>query len=447
MARTPRSRIGSYALDALALAGLWGAVLAVRASLPVGPLPPVGFAGHLPYVALLVPAWLAAGAVGGRHGGRGARRPSWSAHGAQAVLGALITLGALYFAKVNPPSRLSLLMFTLASVPVTYAVSAWVRRLAPPKHVVLLAGAEGEEAPFERAVQRQPEWGVRIAGRCELREVEGALHAHASHGQRVDEVLLTGGGLSQASLRETASICEERGVRLSIDADFLGLDVRGAAWDEFDGAPVLTFLSGPSPTAERVVKRLIDVVGASIGLMLLAPVAAALALAIRLDDGGPVLYAQERAGRFGRPFVMYKLRTMRLGAHEERDALRDQSDVDGPVFKMMADPRVTRLGAWLRRTSLDEVPQLLNVLMGEMSLVGPRPPLVEEVERYERWQLRRLSMRPGLTCIWQVSGRSTLSWDEWLALDLRYIDEWSLMLDLRLMARTLPAVWSGVGAW
>lgn len=173
---------------------------------------------------------------------------------------------------------------------------------------------------------------------------------------------------------------------------------------------------------------------------------AASALMIWLEDGGPVLFAQRRVGRFGHEFTMYKFRSMRQHAEAERAGLEAENEMDGPVFKIRHDPRITRVGRWLRRSSIDELPQLVNVLFGEMSLVGPRPPLPDEVARYQPWQRRRLSMKPGLTCIWQVSGRSRLDFETWMRLDLEYIDNWSLALDVKLLARTIPAVLSGDGA-
>ena len=171
-----------------------------------------------------------------------------------------------------------------------------------------------------------------------------------------------------------------------------------------------------------------------------------IALAIRLSSRGPVLYRQVRCGLQGRRFELLKFRTMVEGADRMQPELAHLNVMDGPVFKAPGDPRVTRVGRWLRRWSLDELPQLVNVLKGDMSLVGPRPPLPEEVERYEPWQRRRLAMKPGLTCLWQVSGRSELDFGTWMAMDLAYIDHWSLWLDFKILLRTVPAVLGGRGA-
>jgi lipopolysaccharide/colanic/teichoic acid biosynthesis glycosyltransferase len=190
----------------------------------------------------------------------------------------------------------------------------------------------------------------------------------------------------------------------------------------------------------------IDVAVATLGLLVTAVVWPLIAVAIRLSSRGPVLYRQVRCGLQGRRFELLKFRTMVEGADRMQPELAHLNVMDGPVFKAPDDPRVTGVGRWLRRWSLDELPQLVNVLTGDMSLVGPRPPLPDEVERYEPWQRRRLAMKPGLTCLWQVSGRSELDFATWMEMDLAYIDHWSLWLDLKILLRTVPAVLGGRGA-
>ena len=194
-------------------------------------------------------------------------------------------------------------------------------------------------------------------------------------------------------------------------------------------------------------KRFFDLFGASVALVLLSPLLAIIALAIKMDTPGPIIYRSWRVGEGGRLFRFLKFRSMVQGADTIRDTLQHLNEVDGPVFKMARDPRITRVGAFLRRSSLDELPQFWNVLSGDMSLVGPRPPIPEEVVQYEPWQLRRLSVRPGLTCLWQISGRSQIGFDEWMRLDLEYIDQRSFRLDLKILLRTIPAVVSGTGAY
>ena len=186
---------------------------------------------------------------------------------------------------------------------------------------------------------------------------------------------------------------------------------------------------------------------ASFGLLLTSPVLLLFALLIKLDSRGPVLYRSTRLGKHGRPFTFYKLRSMYAGADRERERLQHLNEVDGPVFKISRDPRITRIGRWIRCTSVDELPQFLNVLRGDMSMVGPRPPLPSEVEQYEAWQRRRLEVKPGITCLWQISGRSRLGFNEWMRLDLEYIKRQSLATDLRILWRTIPAVISREGAY
>ena len=195
------------------------------------------------------------------------------------------------------------------------------------------------------------------------------------------------------------------------------------------------------------VKRAFDIVGAFAGLALAAPLMAVVALAIKLTSRGPVLFSQVRCGRAGRLFRLYKFRSMTEEAEEVRASLANANEVSGPVFKIRGDPRITPIGRFIRKYSIDELPQLLNVLQGDMALVGPRPPIPTEVEHYEPWQLRRLEAKPGLTCIWQVSGRSDIGFEDWVRMDIEYIDTMSFWLDLKLLLRTVPAVITGRGAY
>jgi len=207
-------------------------------------------------------------------------------------------------------------------------------------------------------------------------------------------------------------------------------------------APLQSLLVVPVPP----LKRAVDIVGASLALIAFSPVMLGAMLAVRLSSPGPVLFRQRRAGLGGRPFDFYKFRTMYIDAEQRKKDLLSQNEQSGPVFKMAADPRITRVGRFLRKASIDELPQLWNVLKGDMSLVGPRPPIVAEVAEYDRWQRRRLDIQGGLTCIWQVSGRSAIQFDDWVRLDLRYVETASLATDLGILVRTVPAVLTGRGA-
>jgi exopolysaccharide biosynthesis polyprenyl glycosylphosphotransferase len=249
-----------------------------------------------------------------------------------------------------------------------------------------------------------------------------------------------------ADVEAVLAACEEQGTPAKIGLDLFPGRSAPVSVEELDGLPVLSYAAAPQEVLELAAKRAFDVAVSALGLLVLSPLVLGVALAVKLESPGPVLFRQRRVGRAGREFTLFKFRSMRAGAEQDRDALLAQNEADGPVFKLRDDPRVTRVGRFLRRTSIDELPQLWNVLRGEMSLVGPRPPLPEEVRRYERWQRRRLSVKPGITCTWQVSGRSDVGFRRWMELDLAYIDGWSLWEDVRIVLRTIPAVLLGRGA-
>jgi exopolysaccharide biosynthesis polyprenyl glycosylphosphotransferase len=216
---------------------------------------------------------------------------------------------------------------------------------------------------------------------------------------------------------------------------------------EFDGFPLLSFSTTPTNEALMFVRRILDVALAAVIIAVFGPLLMLpAAIVIKLTSRGPVLFRQTRCGHNGRPFVMYKFRSMVDNAEQLRVELECLNEMDGPVFKSSRDPRITTIGKIIRRFSIDELPQVFNVLRGDMSLVGPRPPLPEEVSRYERWQRRRLSMKPGMTCLWQISGRNEVSFEDWMKLDLTYIDNWSLLLDLKILLKTVPVVLLGRGA-
>jgi exopolysaccharide biosynthesis polyprenyl glycosylphosphotransferase len=218
--------------------------------------------------------------------------------------------------------------------------------------------------------------------------------------------------------------------------------------DELEGVPVVTIRSGPEDDWRLIIKRLIDVLGSAMFLLALAPVFGAVALLIRLDSPGPVFFAQERVGFNKRRFRLLKFRTMVDGADKQQARLEHLNEAGGPVFKIKGDPRITRVGKFLRRFSIDELPQLLNVLKGNMSLVGPRPLPLRDVERIDvTSHKRRFSIKPGITCLWQVNGRSNIGFDDWVRMDLEYIDKWSLVLDIMILLKTIPAVLKGPGAY
>jgi len=262
----------------------------------------------------------------------------------------------------------------------------------------------------------------------------------------VDEVYLAGELRHAAEVQEAIHVCERLGIPFALPAYTYRLDrARLAPGQGLDDGYVHFVTMQPLP-AQFAFKRLFDIVASAAALLLLSPLLGTVAVLMKAGSRGPVLFRQPRVGLHGKPFNMLKFRSMVVNAEELKASLAKQNEVSGPVFKMKNDPRVTRIGRFIRKFSIDELPQLVNVLRGDMSVVGPRPPLAPEVAKYEPWQLRRLSVRPGLTCTWQVSGRSLISFEQWMYLDMDYIDHWSFWRDLKLIFATVPVVLTGRGA-
>jgi exopolysaccharide biosynthesis polyprenyl glycosylphosphotransferase len=266
------------------------------------------------------------------------------------------------------------------------------------------------------------------------------------HNHVVDEVVFAVGKDELTTLEPLMQQCEEEGVHMRVHLDFLPKGFSHVFVEHLSHVPLLTFASSPQNEFALLFKRTVDVVISALVLTVLSPLLLVLAAMIKLTSRGPVFYRQTRCGLGGRQFTLLKFRSMVADADERFPELKKLNEVDGPVFKMRNDPRCTRAGRWMRTLSLDELPQLWNVLRGHMSLVGPRPPLPHEVAQYEPWQRRRLRIRPGMTCLWALEGRSQLRFDRWVKLDLLYIDNWSVWLDFKILLKTIPAVLSGRGA-
>jgi exopolysaccharide biosynthesis polyprenyl glycosylphosphotransferase len=266
-------------------------------------------------------------------------------------------------------------------------------------------------------------------------------------GNVVDDVIFAVHRRDLDRLEDLFLSLQEQGIRTRFAMDLFPHTRARVQLEELDGIPLLSFATTPTSQIQLMAKRALDVILAALLLFLGMPVVLMISLLIKLTSGGgSVLFRQTRCGLNGRFFTLYKFRTMVEGAEERRRELMHLNEMNGPVFKLRSDPRVTAFGRFLRRFSIDELPQLWNVLRGDMSLVGPRPPIPEEVAKYQRWQRRRLAMKPGLTCLWQVSGRNNLDFDRWMQLDLEYIDSWTPMLDFKILLKTIPAVLSGKGA-
>jgi len=274
-----------------------------------------------------------------------------------------------------------------------------------------------------------------------LSELPAMLRRHV-----IDEIIFTVEGVKLAELEEIFLLCDEEGVKTRVAMDLFPHVNSRVYLEGFGDIPLLTFSATPHDELRLFVKRLIDVLASAAALVVLAIPMGVLAALVRLTSKGPVIFLQERCGLNGRRFVFYKLRSMVENAEDLKTTLEHLNEKDGPVFKISNDPRLTPIGRYLRRYSIDEWPQLWNVLRGDMSLVGPRPAIPSEIDRYETWQRRRLRMRPGLTCLWAIKGRDAIGFDTWMKLDLEYIDSWSLWLDLKIIFQTIPMVVGGRGA-
>ena len=261
----------------------------------------------------------------------------------------------------------------------------------------------------------------------------------------VDEVIYCKGKFDNEEVRALIYACSEVGVTFRVYSELLSVVSQRSHLTYFKELPFLTFANNTKNYFALKVKEMLDFLFSFVIVVLISPVLLAISVAIKIEDGGSVFFRQRRVGLNGRIFHCLKFRTMVENAEALQVKLENQNEQSGPVFKIKNDPRVTRVGRFLRKTSLDELPQFFNVLRGEMSIVGPRPPIPSEVQQYQRWQRRRLSMKPGITCIWQVSGRNNIPFEEWMKLDMLYIDTWSLKLDLILFLSTIKVVFTGEG--
>ncbi len=331
----------------------------------------------------------------------------------------------------------------------------------------LLVGNTTEALGIARTIEANESRGQRLAGFALVdpapgRPLEEQIDQSALHRSRpvyalsqlpellrrhvIDEVIFAVAKDELDKLEETFLVCEEEGVRTRLLLSFFPHVMSKVYLERLSELPLLTFSATPENEYLLLLKRLLDFLMALVLLVLLSPLLLLLAALTKLTSHGPVLYRQTRCGLGGRKFTVYKFRSMRPGADLRREELAALNEMDGPVFKIRNDPRCTAVGRFMRKLSLDELPQLFNILKGDMSFVGPRPPLPEEVEKYEPWQRRRLRMQPGLTCLWALEGRSQLSFRRWMELDLEYIDSWSPSLDWKILLKTIPAVLLGRGA-
>ncbi len=380
------------------------------------------------------------------------------------VLVAFGIFALIFFAHLQWVSRLLTGLYFLVALGLICTNRLLMRSLAhsagtipgSPRYYTVVGSGE-LAAEIIGKLRSHPEWGMRLAGFV-LEEGAAAADPDCVILGRVpdlgrileehvlDDVVFAVPRERLHAIEDAVKVCEEQGVGVMIALDVLRFGNARMSVGDLNGLPMLALTRTPSDELALAAKRFFDIAVSFTILFLLSPVFAALALAIKLDSRGPVFFRQRRVGLQGRTFDIFKFRSMHLDAEQRLESLRAHNEMSGPVFKMKNDPRITRVGRFIRRTSLDEFPQFWNVLRGEMSVVGPRPPLPSEVRQYKRWQRRRLSVKPGITCIWQISGRNNIDFDKWMELDLEYIDQWSLWNDIQICLKTIPAVLGTRGA-
>ncbi len=436
-------------------------------------LPPL--ARHLPLLPLALAVWGSLLWTSGRY--RSHRRMPLSTEAWAVVrvsllaagLFALVILGLRLDERLFAPDRISRSwlalfaalagLFLLAEKVALRLLARRIRARGLNFRNIVVVGTGTTAASIGDSIREHRFWGYRLLGFLTAPDADREPNPGATPllgtladlellraRQAVDEVVFAVPPADLRRFEDLVLALQEQGILVRFALDLLPHAQAHVQLEEIDGVPLLSMSTSPSGALQLASKRAMDLLLAAVLLVLALPLCLGAALAIRMGERGTILFRQRRCGQNGRLFTLFKFRTMVEGAEAKRADVAHLNELDGPVFKVRNDPRVTAAGRLLRKFSLDELPQLWNVLRGDMSLVGPRPPVPEEVEKYERWQKRRLAMKPGMTGLWQVSGRNAIDFERWIELDLHYIDHWSPWLDLKILAKTVPVVLSGRGA-
>ncbi len=343
---------------------------------------------------------------------------------------------------------------------ILFLFAAYIRTKGKDRKRILVVGSENQSKKFIETVKNHLSWGLDIVGvLTDNKEKVGTDYCeHTILGVYTDvvdilkhynpeEVIIAISSKRFDQIRSILDVCETEGVQVRIYSDFFGKMTKKTRLDHIHGLNILSFTPIKQTEVELIIKRIIDILGSSIALLLFFPLMIIASLGILISDGRPIIYNWNVIGLNKKPFKSWKFRTMIKNADQMKKDLIDLNEMDGPVFKIKNDPRIFPFGKLLRKWSIDETPQLFSILIGDMSLVGPRPAGPIELEGYESWHRRKLSVKPGLTCLWQVNGRNKISkFDDWVKLDLEYIDNWSLILDFKILLKTIPAVLFGRGA-
>jgi exopolysaccharide biosynthesis polyprenyl glycosylphosphotransferase len=383
------------------------------------------------------------------------------------LLAFIIFTHSLYIFKIEDVSRsLILLAFVVGCILLTLkkTLMIWgfryVRKKGLNSRRMLLVGSGRRAQDFLKMVDEHPEWGIYITGIVDnqphlvnkvirgykvigtLKDIQRIIHNNV-----IDEVVCVVPASWMKYIQDIIHDCEIEGVAVNVAIDIYEPRISRMRVNDFFNVPILTFESTPNNVGQLVIKRLFDITISALALIVLTPVFIVVSLLIKWSSPGPVFYKQLRCGLNGRKFNLYKFRTMDVNAEQKQQELLKLNEMKGPAFKIENDPRIIPVGHFLRKFSLDELPQFWNVLKGDMSLVGPRPPIPSEVDQYDDWHRRRLRMRPGITCLWQINGRNKITdFNEWANLDLQYMDNWSLGLDFEIFLKTIPVVLKGTGA-
>lgn len=376
------------------------------------------------------------------------------------AVGLAVIIVFLFVAKMQTISRPLLVAFAGISfclINLKEAVISdyfhYARQLERNLRNVLIGGAGEVARKTIKLIEQNPQWGYKICGivvpesfrdKTDIAEYK-VIGTYVEIPQilstsQYDEVIFAVGKRHLHEVEDAIYACELQGIDAWLIADFFKADIAKVKFEEFHDLPALVFTTTPEFSWSLMLKSGFDRAAAVVLLILTSPLFGIVPVVIKLTSRGPALFRQKRAGLRGKQFTMYKFRSMRSDAEQRRAELEIFNEMEGAAFKMTNDPRVTRFGRFLRRTSIDELPQLINILKGDMSLVGPRPLCASDVDKFKEWQRRRQTMKPGMTCLWQISGRNKVDFETWMKLDLQYIDNWSPTLDLRILLKTIPLV-------
>jgi len=343
---------------------------------------------------------------------------------------------------------------------VIFMSSHYVRRQGLNTRRLLVVGTGKRADEFVKRVDKHPEWGFEVLGAIDDEPGRGVTRVgrldvlgnledipKIFHRDAVDEVVFVVPRSRLNSLQGAIEDCETEGVVVTVAVDLFDTKLARSSVAELDGMPLLHFKTTHAKEWELLVKRLFDFAASGVGILVLSPLFLVMAILIKTTSKGPIFFKQNRQGLAGRRFTLYKFRTMRQGAHDVLSEVPDLESMTTPEFREKKTSWITPVGRFMRKFSIDELPQLFNVFIGHMSIVGPRPTVPDEVDKYKDWQRRRFSMKPGITCLWQVNGRNNIAFEDWMKLDLEYLDNWSLWMDAKILMKTVPVVLFGIGAY